>query len=479
MKLNYKRIIFVGIAFLIIQLFWNVYDQIIPKILVNTFGLNQTWSGAIMALDNVLALFLLPIFGAVSDKCKSKHGKRTPFIIVGTIAAAVLFAGLALIDQAMLNADELALGKEMLANTTLAAYGNDVAAFEAAWIERQAAIALVRQNNVMLLVAFMGILLLVLIAMAVFRSPAVALMPDVTPKPLRSGANAIINLMGVVGGVIGLGAIAILSKDFQNYTLLFIAISVLMLIALVIFLLKVNEPKLVDIMHKESEAAGIVEEEEVEEEKSNSSIKSMDPKVRRSFILILASVLLWYMAYNAASTKYSLYAQNVLGIEASSIAMLVAQAVTAIGFIPLAKLSENWGRKKTIIFGIIIFAIGFIIGCFVGPNSSWLIYIVMSIVGLGWAAINVNSYPMVVEMAKESDTGKFTGYYYTASMFAQVVTPILSGWIMDATNTMRVLFPYCVVMAIGAFVTMIFVKHGDAKPITKKSKLEHFSDFDN
>ncbi len=475
MKLNTKRTVFVGFAFLLICMFWGVYDAVIPKMLVNSFGLSQTWSGVIMALDNVLALFLLPLFGTLSDKTKHKRGKRTPFIIIGTIVAAVLVTGVALLDLAQL--------KEIAAAGIVPVLRADFAtqeAFDAAWAARQTSLMQVTSANAFLLVAFIGILLLVLIAMATFRSPAVALMPDVTPKPLRSQANAIINLMGTAGGIIALGLMAVLSKDFQNYILLFVILAVLMLAFLVIFLAKVNEPKLVEIMHKESAEAGYVVETVEEDQKKGlkGGIAGLDPKVKKSFFLILASIFFWFMAYNGATTKFSLYAQNVLAMG-YTMPLLVAQAAAVVAFIPIGKIASKVGRRKTILVGIIILTVAFVMGSLLTMETGWLSYVVMALAGVGWATINVNSYPMIVEMGKEGDVGKFTGYYYAASMAAQIVTPILSGAIMDQLGTMRVLFPYCAIMAIIAFCTMIFVKHGDSKPISKKKAIENFDNLDD
>ncbi|MDD3422499.1 MAG: MFS transporter, partial [Bacilli bacterium] len=351
---------------------------------------------------------------------------------------------------------------------------------DAAWATRQSMVAQVTQSNIFLLVAFIGVLLLVLVAMATFRSPAVALMPDVTPKPLRSQANAIINLMGTAGGIIALGLMAVLSKDFKEYVLLFAVLAVLMLVFLALFLWKVNEPKLVETMHQESEEAGYVVETVEEDEKKGikTGIAGLDPKVKKSFFLILFSVFFWFMAYNAATTKFSLYAQNVLGMG-YTLPLLVAQAAAVIAFIPIGKIASKFGRRKTILAGVIILTVAFVIGSFLSVQTKSLSYVVMALAGIGWATINVNSYPMVVEMGKEGDVGKFTGYYYTASMAAQIITPILSGAFMDLAGTMTVLFPYCAILAAVAFVTMFFVKHGDSKPIPKKKALENFDNPDD
>ena len=245
MKLNTKRTLFVGLAFMIICMFWGVYDVVVPKMLVNTFGLGHTASGVVMALDNVLALFLLPFFGSLSDKCTSKYGKRTPFIVVGTILAACLVTGVAIFDGIQLNM--------LTANNIPVVVRDNFATqelYDIAWAARQAQVWELTKSNIFYLIALVGMLLLVLVSMATFISPAVALMPDVTPKPLRSKANAIINLMGTFGGIISLGLLAVLAKDFHSYVLVFAVIAVLMIGGLIFFLFKVNEPKLVEIMHE-------------------------------------------------------------------------------------------------------------------------------------------------------------------------------------------------------------------------------------
>jgi len=210
MKLNNKRTILVGLAFLSICAFWQMYDSIVPLILTKTFHMNETFSGAIMAADNILALFLLPFFGSVSDKSHSKLGKRMPFILFGTGCAIILMNILPLLDNS---------------------YAAQPSGFKTA--------------------SFVIVLGLLLVAMGTYRAPAVALMPDVTPKPLRSRANAIINLMGAVGGILYLGVAAVLypnSKtaglDHVNYQPLFIVVSAIMFVAVAVLFLTIREPKL-------------------------------------------------------------------------------------------------------------------------------------------------------------------------------------------------------------------------------------------
>ena len=617
MKLNTKRIIFVGLAFLIISMFWQVYDNTISKMLINSFGLNQTWSGIVMALDNVFALFLLPIFGILSDKTKTKYGKRTPYIFFGVIISAIFLMGVSLfdniqnskldkqnveyvvkVDDNLFNEDNeyyyLVEGKDK--DELLKKYGgyymytydytdelvqelydfknmsakelvnfvklsdvdlsdatfkmicdkylteedkkefseilsmtheertlikvsqtsslidkitggkptneytrvnkkqiealelriaermvqnNDDEHFESIClnlgikefysekeIATQARSKIVwkyTKNNIGYLIGFLAILLLVLVAMATYRTPAVSLMPDVTIKPLRSKANAIINLMGTVGGIISLVLMSFLAKDYHSYMLLYIVIGLIMLGMLTIFMLKVNEPKLLKIKEEDDLKYGITDEEVT----ATDDTKSMPKDVRKSFYLIILSIIFWFMAYNAATTKFSVYAGDVLNMG-YTLPLLVANATALIAFVPIGIIASKVGRKKTILVGVIILFVAFFLGCIATEKTKILVYFTMGLAGIGWATINVNSYPMIVEMSKGSNVGKYTGYYYTASMFAQIVTPVLSGALMDLSGTMKVLFPYSCVFCVLAFLTMSFVKHGDYKPESKK-----------
>lgn len=476
MKLNTKRTIYIGFAFLIISLFWQVYDNIIVKMLVNNFGLNQAWSGFVMALDNALALFLIPLFGMLSDKTKSRFGKRTPYIFLGVIFSAILFIGVAVVDSIQLNSINDAnipiVEVVEVEEEDLIKYKFDYTGFEEKLFEtreeaenaRRTVVLEQTRKNPINLIFFILILLFVLLSMSIYRSPAVSLMPDVTPKPLRSKANAIINLMGTFGGVIALIIMSFLAKDFQSYIPLFVVVATLMIILLILFMLKVNEPRFVFEMQEESK-------DYLNEEPEDDSNEKMSKEVRRSFLLILLSVIFWFMAYNAATTKFSIYSQYVLGMG-FTMPLTTASAAAAVAFIPIGILSGKIGRKKTILIGIVILGVAFGLGFIARSNTKFLIYVTMALAGIGWATINVNSYPMVVEMSKGSNIGKYTGYYYTASMTAQVITPILSGVLMDLID-MKVLFPYSIVFCVLAFISMLNVKHGDSKPIPT-SKIEAF-----
>ena len=517
MKLNTKKTIYVGFAFFLILAFWQAYDNVIPLILTNKFGMSQFWSGAIMALDNVLALVLLPLFGTLSDKHKSKSGRRTPFIRTGTIAAVILLVLLSFADGAQLkkiqavsvvddpaaleiiydtqadrelvkpNKEKATLQEEHFVLAEEISREDFVAIKSTAVIEgkektnpdyvnyvvpaRQAYVWQITQQSPQALVLFVGILFLLLIAMAIFRSPAVALMPDVTPKPLRSKGNAVINLMGYVGGifVLVLGKLFHTGDALKSYTGFFCAVAALMVVALVIFLVKVREPRWVKEMQEESARMGLAEEEKTE----NGEKRKLSAGEKRSLLLVLASVVLWYFGYNAISSKYSVYATNILGKD-FNMTLTVGTAAAIISFVPVGILSSEIGRKKAILLGVALLTAAFVAAIFVGAETSMIaIYAIFILAGIAWATINVNSFPMVVEMCSDGDVGKYTGYYYTASMAAQTLTPMLSGYMMDKLG-MGMLFPYAALFVAGSFITMLFVKHGDSK-IEAKKGLEAFA----
>ena len=517
MKLNYKRTILVGFAFFLISAFWQAYDATIPVILTNKFGMSQTWSGVIMALDNILAVFMLPVFGALSDKCLTRHGKRTPFITIGTVIAAAALLCLSFVDNTQLQSisavsvidDPAAL--EIIYDTQseaslLTPEGDTVVLRDAFTKEefsairckitdpetgktitnpdytnyvapaRQAYAAERTSENTLPLVLFIALLLVVLVAMATFRSPAVALMPDVTMKPLRSKANAVINLMGTAGGILVLVLGMVFSTSavqnaMMSYTVYYAVIASIMLGALTIFLCTVREPKWAAEMTTDSIKYGI------EEEGSDTAEKRrLTSAEKKSLIFILLSIVLWYFGYNAVTSKYAVYAGNILDKDYNT-TMLLAQGAAIAAYLPAGTVASRIGRRKTILCGIVMLTTAFGCAAFMRASSpTWVMNLLFALAGVAWATINVNSFPMVVEMCSGADTGKYTGFYYTASMTAQIITPMLSGILMDKMG-MTVLFPYAAIFVALAFVTMFTVKHGDTR-ITAKKGLEVFDSED-
>ncbi len=416
MKLNYKRTLLVGLAFMSILAFWQFYDQVVPYLLEQRFQLGTFAANAIMSVDNVLAIFMLPLFGALSDRTDTRLGKRTPYILFGTLAAVVLMVVLGLFTE-----------------------GSNF------W-------------------GFFFTLMALLFVMAVYRTPAVAYMPDVTEKPLRSKANAIINLMGYVGGIFSMIVMMFLLKSTgkdaagnavyaadQQFLPVFLIVAAFMLITVLVMVVTLKENKLPHVVD--------------EDEALTHAAGKMDRDVLRSLVLILVSVFLWFMAYNAVTTAFSRFCVNVWGadLSVSSGYLLTATVAAIISFLPLGFLSGKLGRKRTVLLGIAVMTLCYGIAFFIRQQTP-VMYLIFALVGIGWAAINVNSFPMVVEMSTGSDVGKYTGFYYTFSMAAQITTPLLSGLIIDNLGFgYNALFPYAVLFSALSFVTMSLVRHGDVK----------------
>ena len=455
-KLNYKRTFLIGLAFLSICSFWQMYDNIIPLILQNTYHLGETMTGAVMALDNVLAIFLLPVFGALSDKVHTKLGRRMPFIVAGTILAVIFMMLLPMIDNA-----------EKARWSTGESFSNQV--------------------------IFLAVLFFTLVSMGLYRSPAVALMPDVTPNHLRSRANAVINLMGAVGGVYALIMIKVLvgKGETPDYLPLFASIAAVMVIAVGILVITIRENKLREEVEKAEavntekveekaiaegvEAAGEIEAvADMEQSGATGKVKGMPKEVKRSMYFMLASIFLWFTAYNAVTTAFSRYTKVVWKMEGGSFAncLMVATVAAILSYIPIGNISAKIGRKKTIMGGVLLMAACYGAAIFAREYHP-LVNVAFALIGVAWAAINVNSYPMIVAMSSGSDVGKFTGTYYTFSMAAQILTPVLSGFLLENVSY-NTLFPYALFFSLMAFLTMTQVRHGDVKPQKKESILENF-----
>ena len=435
MKLNTKRTVLVGFAFLSICAFWQMYDNLIPKILTETFHMGESVSGIIMAADNILALFLLPLFGGLSDKCTSRLGRRRPYILFGTLAAVAVMMALPILTDSFHASPD-------------------------AWKQ----------------VCFIIGLGILLTAMGTYRSPAVALMPDVTPKPLRSKANAIINLMGALGGIIYLIITTFLYKTtadvYVSYLPLFAIVGGIMLAALAVILLCVDEPKLVAEQRRYEDAHP---EDNLTQVTENGETLPKD--VKRSLCFLLASIALWFIGYNGVTTWFSVYAGRTwhMTLAQANTCLTIATAGAILSYIPVGNVASNVGRRKTIRFGTLLLASSFFAAflyTMLSDSFSPVLYGLFVLVGMAWAAINVNSLPMVVEMCSGSEVGKFTGLYYTFSMSAQIMTPIVAGWLLKHVSY-SVLFLYSAIFVALAFFTMLMVRHGDVK-VEAKRGLEAF-----
>lgn len=567
MKLNVKNTIKVGFAFAIVMTFWGAYDFVIPLLLENAFGLSHTMRGLIMGLDNLLSLFMLPLFGKLSDKTNTKWGRRTPYIFIGTIISCVLMIFVPISANRALK-DGMAL-REQITQTHVAGYSyktldgkhefkNQTEIYEFLYekgkensdyadhdymeksgiktkehylriatnpftnfkdaedltgtpnVDKKGNPAIstnyknfvqaginnfasnevgvsAKTNHVASLVIYMIILFLVLVAMATFRSPAVALMPDVTPKPLRSQANAIINLAGGIGGAISFLIYTItLMINPTGFIAIFVAVACAMALLLVGFMLLVNEKKLLKECEEVCAEYGIsnddTDEELVKADGTLVSEVAADPaELKRakmiSFFLILASIFMWFMGYNAVGSTLSIFLTKTLLVSPgwASIVSGISMGISAIAFIPVGMLAVKIGRRKSIILGfglaVLSFLLIFLFAAMPGKASVYLFTVFYLIAGFGLIIANVNTFPMVVELSSASDVGKYTGLYYTATMSAQAITPFIVGIFMDKYGS-RYLFLYSLCCVILAIVLMFFVKHGDSKPLPKKKKSE-------
>lgn len=465
LKLNSKVIFKIGFAFFGILMLWQAYNFYCPLILAALFnaqGLedNKFIIGCIMAFDNVIAIIIMPIVGKLSDKTNTKFGKRMPYILLGMLLTIIVFPLIAVMCK---------LGS---------------------------------------LVGVIIMMLLFLVIMQAYRSPAVALMPDVTPKPLRSKANGIINLVGYLGGVfvtiLGMIPALALNKnstllDIQNVVLIPFIICTVILVGILIFLFKsINENKLVEDAKDDIEY-GEQHSESIETITENNILSPTD---KRNFIIILVAIFFWFMSFNSFETFGSTFGQYVLNDTGIiSLMSTVLSVVSILSFILCSSLSNKIGRKLTIVIGILLLIIALVLLAIVsltvkfdsGVSGLFKIFFIFTAVlmGIGWALININSFPMIVEYSNPKNLGKFTSYYYIASMLAQSITPILVGLIMDDPFGfdknhlgIKVLFLYASVMMIIAFIIFIFVKEKISikdrrKNAEKSSALENLGSIDN
>lgn len=545
MKLNYWKTLKVGLAFAIIMVFWTAYDYVVPLLLEHAYGLPNSIRGLVMGLDNLLSLFLLPVFGRISDKTHTKWGRRTPFIVVGTLVSVVLMIFVPISANSQLkdgealraqitatdspdysytdaagktynaeqiytmlfntgydNADycdhdflkqggindlqdylEIALNPKDADGETTEAYSRYVETGINSYASDQVYEKLTK-NNTTSLIIYMIILFFVLVAMATFRSPAVALMPDVTPKPLRSQANAMINLAGGAGGAVAFLIYTItLLINPTGFIAIFVAVAASMVIMLALFLWLVKEPKMVRECEALCAEYGISNDdddapEQTEGETPDSEeIKNYKRSRFASFLLILASIFMWFMGYNAISSNLSIYLTKTLNLSSGLGGVIsgISMGISAVAFIPVGMLAVKIGRRKSIMLGFGFATLSFILIFFFASSPSaaavYLYTIFYLIAGFGLIIANVNTFPMVVELASSGDTGKYTGFYYAATMSAQAITPFIAGLIMDEWGS-KYLFLYSTVCVAIAILLMAFVKHGDSKAPPKQSKLE-------
>ena len=443
LKLNVRRTSMIGFAFFGILLLWQVYDSWCPTFLTDIFArhiyemssaelkasdpariLNVQWIvGIIMACDNLAALILLPIFGNLSDKTDTPIGKRMPYILVGTFVSAVAFPFIPLFFH---------------------------------------------HNNMVGMVITMAI---VLIFMMMYRNPAVALMPDITPKPLRARANGIINIMGYLGGAFAtvLGILFVLSsyinapvseRNIWTIEMPFIIASVLMVISALVLFATIKENKIEEEIRDELELG----EKLAAVETPIDDDKPMSRANKTMLLAILGAEFLWFMSDNALGTytgNYAIYPLPPVS-SATMILTILGGLASVVGFAIAGGIADRIGRKWTISAGLAVTFVGLVVMCFVAPTGRVvgergefafpvLLYAVWVLKGFGMALVHNCSFPMVVELCSSKKIGKFTGYYYTASMSAQTITPVLLGLVLNATLAWRALPIYAAILTALSF----------------------------
>jgi len=447
--MDYRKAILISLPFFAITIFWQAYDTIMPQILAYHFGMSSTTLGMIMGIDNLVALLFLPLFGALSDRVNSRLGRRTPFILWGTIGGAISFVLMGMADNLQLARLAAAgIPQKLAAATTASA--------KAAIIGE---IGALRGDNAGVFALMLGALLLGVFLMSLFRSPAAALAADAFVRPQRSKSNAVLNIMGGSAGVVFLVLNKRLASLFGGYLKLMALSAVIMLVGLAVYMIFVREPKLIKQVAEENARLGFVEEP------SRGKGGKLRPEVRRSMLYILAVVVFVYMGYNAFSTHFAVYAIKQLGMTPSSISgpLLVRVFSVLIFCIPSAMLSTKIGRRMTARIGLAILAATIVLVYFLTPETAKLLTPIFAVYGLGFAMVSVHLGPMVVELCSTADVGRYMGYYYLATTVAQIVTPALAGVFLDRLGQ-RTLALYTAVFMVLGFVATFFIKHGDAKP---------------
>ncbi len=403
MKLNYKQTMLIGLGFFTVSIVWGIYNIAMP-IYLKDLGLSGVAVGSVMTIDNVFAVVFLPIFGALSDRTNTRYGRRMPYLLVGIPLSALAFILIPVFRLSLV--------------------------------------------PVMITVIAMNFF------MSIYRAPTVALMPDFTPRPLRSKANGVINFMGGVGAVIAFLIGGFLFK--LNEYLPFAVSAVIMIVTIILMYLMIHEPKeIADDKQTQEQAAGKAEREK---------------GFGLSLIFLLIAIFFWFTSYNAVETFFSTFGEVVLNIDKSQSSFMLAvfSAMLVIFSIPSGFLASRIGRKKTILIGIAVLFLVFVTMNFTMGLNPYIIYVLLGIGGISWALININSYPMVVEMTSNKGVGKYTGYYYFFSMTAAIVSPILFGYIKDIVGD-RFLFVYASIAMVLAFFFMMLVKHGEPKPQAKSA----------
>ncbi|HEX2927535.1 MAG TPA: SLC45 family MFS transporter [Ruminiclostridium sp.] len=420
MKLNYKQTFLIGFGFFASSIAWAMYNNYVP-ILLKNYLTSTTLIGIVMTFDNIFGVIFQPIFGTLSDKTRTRFGRRMPYILIGIPVCAIAFPFIPFTKS---------------------------------------------------LFSLMAVVIIFNFVMSTWRAPVVALMPDLTPAPLRSQANGIINFMGGLGSLFSFFAGGLLFKA-GGMPLPFAASALLMLVAVIVLKVFIKENETVQLQDQQEEKTT----DPASAEHANSEPYEHFPEDRikkaeknRSLIFLLFAILFWFTGYNAVETFFSLYVTNTLKDAAGNLLtagdaslLLSIFSLTFLFFsIPAGFISGKIGRKTTIMIGLIGVMLLFTLMMF--TDNIWQLRVLLLFGGVFWACVNINSLPMVVEMAKWKDIGKYTGYYYFFSFSAAIISPILFGAIRDLVQRYDAIFIYSAIAFGLAALCMLFVHHGEADP---------------
>ena len=414
---DWKRTAIASLPFMGMISFWQVFDGLVPKMLTGTFGLDNTVTGVVMALDNIFGLFLLPWFGIMSDRCRSRLGRRTPYILAGSAVAAVAVPMIAV------------------------------------------------ANNLGSLPLLIAMILVTLVAVCAYRTATIAIVADITPRPLRTKGDSVDKIVGYAGTGVMLVAISTLvpSVAHPDYLPVFLLQGVVIAVSAIVFRVFLNERATVAKMHDESRAMGIDEDQvdASDDDRAGGKERVTDPGLRRSIAILLAAIFFYYMSYNAMTTNISRYASDFFSMQGGSYAIIniVTIAGGLISYVPVANLSLKYGRKRVaLVMGTLMVICPTLM--WLSPSFSPLYYVLFLLMGASLGAVDLCVYPMIIEDCGAASVGRYSGYYYTVSMAAQVVTPILSGRIMDVAESQ--LFLYVAVTGLAMCVFIALARHGNS-----------------
>jgi len=405
MKLDIGKTLLLGLGFFGVSILWSIHDSYVPVFLGKNFALDASWVGAILTVNTIIVFLIQPGIGSLSDRIRTPIGRRMPFILIFAPLAAIGFAILPTLIQPNL-----------------------------LWV-------------------FCAVLVLTIIALAMFRTPVIALMPDITPSQFRSQANGLINLMGGFGAILAFAGGAALFKLNPAYP--FWAASILLVLACAIVFWQIREPKDSTTQAVESRP-GLV-----------ASLKTILGEREKSALLLLLAIFAWFVGYNAVSKFFTLYGVLALKMEASQASFLLTfLALMFVLFaVPSGYIAARFGRRRTILTGLAL--LGFLMALIrlLPPErqtSGILLPFLLALAGIGWALININSLPMVVDIAPQTELATYTGLYYFASTSAAVVGPFLAGLLIDALGKdYGVIFLIAPIALAFAFLFMLGVRRGE------------------